>query len=111
VRRRDHGAEDTAARRLEGDDRRRDDAEAVDGNAFARQPGDEGGFEHRRGHAGVAADHGLAAAEHARRRPAEVERERRREVGVGDAADAVGAELHGRRNRASRRAGRRISAW
>ena len=35
--------------------------------------------------------------EHAGRRPTEVEGERRGEVDVGDAADAVGPELHGYR--------------
>ena len=56
---------------------------------------------------GVAADDGLGAAEHAGRGAAEVEGERRGEVGVGDAPDAVGAELHGRRHE-SRRAAQRL---
>ena len=70
------------------------DAEAVHDDALAGQTGDEGGFEHRRRDAGVAADHRLRPAEHAGGGAPEVEREGRREIDVGDAANAVGAELH-----------------
>ena len=94
VRCRDHPAEAVAAGGLEGHDRRRHDAEAVDDDALAGQAGDEGGLQHRRGEAGVAADDGLRPAEHPRRGAAEVEGEGGGEVGVGDAADAVGPELH-----------------
>ena len=94
VGRRDDRPEAVATGRLERHDRRRHDAEAVDDDALAGQPGDEGGLQHRGREAGVAADDGLGTAEHAGRGAAEVERERRRQIGVGDAADAVGAELH-----------------
>ena len=66
----------------------------MDDDALAGEAGDEGGLQHRRGEAGVAADDGLRPAEHARRGATEVEGEGGGEIDVGDAADAVGAELH-----------------
>ena len=110
VRGRDHRPEAAAAGRLEGDDGRRHDAEAVDDDALAGQPGDERRLQHRRRDAGVAADDGLGAAEDAGRGAAEVEGERRGQVGVGDAADAVGAELHARAG-AEQPARVALSAW
>ena len=103
VRRRDHRPEGVPTGRLVGDDRRRDHAEPVDDDSFAGQPGDERGLEHRRGHPGVAPDHGFRTTQHPGRGPAQVEREGSGEVGVGDAANAVRAELHVR--------ARSVTAW
>ena len=103
VGRRDHRSERVATRRFVGDDRRRNHAEPVDDDPFSGQAGDERGFEHRRGQPGVATDHGLRSSEHTRCGAAEIQREGGSEVGVGDAANAVGAELHG--------PGRALTAW
>ena len=70
------------------------DAEAVDDDAFAGQAGDERRLQHGRRQAGVATDDGFRAAEDTAGGATEVEGERGGEVDVGDAADAVGPELH-----------------
>jgi hypothetical protein len=108
VGRRDHRAQAVATGGLEGDHRRGHHTEAVDDDALAGETGDERRFEHGGRQAGVAADDGFGAAEDAGGGAPEVERERRGQVDVGDAPDAVGPELHGRP--ASTIGARRISA-
>ena len=90
--------------RLECDGRRRCDAEAADLDSLGRQPGDEGGLQHRRGEPAVTADDGERSREHLGRGTTEVERERGRQIGVCPATDTVGAELH-------ERTPEQISAW
>ena len=94
VRRRDHRPQAAAPCGLEGDDRRRHDAETVDDDALAGEPRDERRLEHRRRDTGVSADDRLGAAEDAGSGAPEVECERRSQVGVGDSPDTVGSELH-----------------
>ena len=67
-------------------------AEALHGDALGGEAGGQRRLEEGAGDAGVAADHDPLAAEHPRRGAAEGERQLGRELGVGDAADAVGAE-------------------
>ena len=95
---RDHGAGDVGVGAHPGDRRRRRDAEQQRVDAGRGDAGDEGGLEQRARAAGVAADdEGAGRAEHVGGGPPEGEGQLRRELGVGDAADAVGAEPHGRR--------------
>ena len=74
--------------------RRRDDAGDVDVRAQARRAGGDRGHEHVARAARVLADDQRAARpdEAVRGRPPEGVGERRLQVDVGDAADAVGAE-------------------
>ena len=88
VRRRDDGAGDAGIGADPGDRRRRRDAEQEGVDALGRQPGDEGGLQHRPGTAGVAPDgERRAGAEDPGRGAAEGEGELGGQLRVGDARE------------------------